>query len=112
MYNLTVRGAEGGRTPLKINVPIDSKTSGQIFMRFGIKMLSIWAGIMRYVSFDLARPKGGKPPNNVYTYGHKNCCTSRRKEVCNADKGDNSPQKRYIPIYVKTVGWIFMISVT
>ena len=99
MYNLTVRGAKGGRTPLKINVLIDSKTSGQIFMRFGIKMLSIWAGIMRYVSFDLGKPKWGKPPNNIYNYGHKSCCASRRKEVCNAGEGDNSPPKKGIYLY-------------
>ena len=52
MYNLTFRGAKGGRTPLKTNVSIDSKTSGQIFMGFRIKILIIWAGVMGYVSLD------------------------------------------------------------
>ena len=56
MCNLTLKGAKrggGAEPPLKTNVPIDSKTSGQIFMRFGIKFLSVWAGVMGYVSFDL-----------------------------------------------------------
>ena len=66
MYNLTLRGAKGAEPPLKTNVPIDSKTSGQIFMRFGIKILSIWAGVMGYVSFDLGGPKGGKTPLMMY----------------------------------------------
>ena len=39
----------GAEPPLKTNVPIDSKTSRQIFMRFGIKILGAWAGVMRYV---------------------------------------------------------------
>ena len=53
---------------MKTNVPIDSKTSGQTFMRFRIKILSVWVGVMGYVSFDLGALKGAKPPNDVYTY--------------------------------------------
>ena len=53
---------------------------------------------MGYVSFDLWGEglKVTKPPNNVYTYGHKNYWTSRRKDKCNADKEDNSPHKKIV----------------
>ena len=48
---------------MKTNVPIDSKSSGQIFMSFGIKIRSAWVGVMGYVSFDLGEVlKGPKPP--------------------------------------------------
>ena len=40
MYNLTLRGAKRAELPLKTNVPIDSETSGQIFMRFETKILN------------------------------------------------------------------------
>ena len=66
MYNLTLKGAKGAEHPLKTNVPIDSKTSGHIFMRFGIKILSVWAGVMGYASFDWGGAKESNTPLTMY----------------------------------------------
>ena len=34
MFDMFLRGARGAEPPMKINVPMDSKTTGQIFMKF------------------------------------------------------------------------------
>ena len=56
----------GTEPPLKTNAPIDSKTSGQIFMRLGMKIPSVWADVMEYFSFDLRSPKWSKTPLTMY----------------------------------------------
>ena len=60
---------------------------------------------MDYVLFDLGGGlKGANPPNNVYTYGHKNYWTSRCQDWCNLKKGDNSPPKRVYTYRHKNYG--------
>ena len=34
MFDIFLRGAKGAKSPLKINVPMYSKTTGQIFMKY------------------------------------------------------------------------------
>ena len=42
MLDIFLRGEKGAeRTPLKINLPLDSKTTGQIFMKFKMKILGM-----------------------------------------------------------------------